>query len=335
MSKSIATEVLPERLAEHRAVRAWSRLDPARVEPERIEILKLRNKSAVYRLAAVGPEGSSVIAKRCRLATGSIERMLYEEFLPRLPLPALRCHGMIEEPDGEFCWLFLENACGEEYSTASAQHRALAAQWLATVHKAATRAGLQTRLPSREPSHYRELLQTSRQALLRHLANPVLRADDLRLLQAISSHFDLLETRWGELEERCAAMPPTLVHGDFATKNARVRSATAGPALLLFDWEYAGWGVPATDLAQFTGRAISPDLATYCAGLNGFLSPRDIRDVERLAECGKFFRLLDNIAWASSFLTFESYLFLEKPMTYLKLFEPRLADALRTAKWMR
>ncbi len=69
--------------------------------------------------------------------------------------------------------------------------------------------------------------------------------------------------------------------------------------------------------------------------MNGFLSPRDIRDVERLAECGKFFRLLDNIAWASSFLTFESYLFLEKPITYLKLFEPRLADALRTAKWMR
>ena len=78
MSKSVATEVLPERLVEHRAVRAWSQLQPDRVEPTRIEILKLKKiKSAVYRLHGIGPDGTAVIAKRCQVATAEVERMIY------------------------------------------------------------------------------------------------------------------------------------------------------------------------------------------------------------------------------------------------------------------
>src|SRR5882724_12827005 len=102
MSKPITTEVLPQNLCEHRAVKAWGQLQPERVEPDSIEILKLKNKSAVYRLAGVGPDGSAVIAKRCRRATALIERMIHEEFLARLPLPSVRWHGFVEEPGGEF-----------------------------------------------------------------------------------------------------------------------------------------------------------------------------------------------------------------------------------------
>src|SRR2546430_5585275 len=43
-------------------------------------------------------------------------RMIYEEVLPRLPVPALDCHGFWEEPAGKFSWLFLEDAIGECYS---------------------------------------------------------------------------------------------------------------------------------------------------------------------------------------------------------------------------
>src|SRR5213593_5205747 len=106
-------EAPPERLSEHRAVKAWAALNPERVEPESIEILKfkrLESKSAVYRLNGVAPDGSAVVAKRCRAVTASVERMIYEEFLPQVPLPAVRYYGHVDEPGGAFCWLFLENA---------------------------------------------------------------------------------------------------------------------------------------------------------------------------------------------------------------------------------
>ena len=126
MSKSVSSEILPEQLAEHRAVRAWSRLEPEQVEPERIEVLKLKNKSAVYRLAGVGSDGSDIIAKRCRATTGLIERLIHREFLAHLALPALRYYGFVEEAGGEFGWLFLERARGTEYSSGNSEHRALA-----------------------------------------------------------------------------------------------------------------------------------------------------------------------------------------------------------------
>ena len=53
MSKPITTEIQPEKLREHRAVQIWSGLQPRRVEPEKIEVLKLKKKTAVYRLVGV------------------------------------------------------------------------------------------------------------------------------------------------------------------------------------------------------------------------------------------------------------------------------------------
>src|SRR5437867_2175965 len=158
MSKPSRTETVTDNLLDHPAVRAWAALKPVRVEPDGIEILKLKNKSAVYRLVGVSEGGSSVVAKRCRTATASVERMMYEEFLPRLPLPALRYHGRVDEAGGEFCWLFLENAGGLEYASRDGEHRALAARWLAAIQTAAVTAGLEGRLPVRDADYYLKLL---------------------------------------------------------------------------------------------------------------------------------------------------------------------------------
>src|SRR6266699_4299956 len=162
MSKTVTTEILPEKLLEHRAVKAWSQLQPERVEPESIEILKLKRKSAVYRLSGVAPDGSAVIAKRCGAETARIERTIHEDFLSHLPVPALACYGFVEEQSERFCWLFLDEAIGREYSPHKAEHRALAGRWLGTMHQAAVNSGLKSRLPGHEPAHYRKLLQTSR-----------------------------------------------------------------------------------------------------------------------------------------------------------------------------
>src|SRR5439155_665542 len=104
MRNCTAEEVLPANLAEHRAVKAWSRLEPERIEPETIDILRLtRKKSAVYRMNGVGPTGAAVIAKRCRTTTASVERLIYETVLSQLSLPVLNFYGFVPEPAGEFC----------------------------------------------------------------------------------------------------------------------------------------------------------------------------------------------------------------------------------------
>ena len=333
MSRPITTEVLPQRLTEHRAAQAWSRLALGTAEPERIEILKLRNKSAVYRLIGVGPGGGSVIAKRSRSATVSIEGTIYRDFLPDAQPQALRYYGTAEEPDGEFCWLFIESADGEDYEIRNPRHRALAGRWLGEIHRAAGRTDLATRLPRREPDDYLERVRECRSTFLLHLGNPELRGDDLLTLREMVSYCDELESHWDELESWCRHATRTLVHGDFAAKNVRVRSGSAGPAFLVFDWECAGWGVPAADLAQFLGRTVSPDLAAYCTALQSSFAARTLLAAMRIARCGDFFRLIDDIQWANSSLGFGPYLTLIKPMSYLQSYKGRLAALLRAAGW--
>ncbi|TAK96942.1 MAG: hypothetical protein EPO07_13995 [Verrucomicrobia bacterium] len=331
MSKSIQNEILPENLTEHRAVRAWAALKPARVEPNGIEILKLKNKSAVYRLTGVGEDGAAVIAKRCLATTATIERMIYEELLPRLPLATLRYYGHVNEPDGKFVWLFIENADGLAYSPRDAEHRALAARWLAALQTTALTTDLGARLPLRDADFYLNRLHETRGLLSVHTVNPELRADELASLEKLVTQLDALEARWPELHAACDGLTPTVVHGDLVTKNVSVRANPDGLELLVFDWEYAGWGVPATDLSQFVGRTLSPDLEVFCAATHGPLHGGADQNIRRLAECGKFFRLIDDIHWASSLLTFESHLFLEKPASYLKSYQPRLAAELHPA----
>src|SRR6185369_5977161 len=50
MSRPVTSEVLPERIEEHRAVQAWRQIQQDRFEPKNIQILKLKRKSSVYRL---------------------------------------------------------------------------------------------------------------------------------------------------------------------------------------------------------------------------------------------------------------------------------------------
>src|SRR6266700_7898126 len=88
---------------EHPAVRAWNKLHPRPCRPAAIETLKRNKKSAIYQLTGIGPGGSTIIAKRCQIGTGVTERIIYEQILPRLPLPALRFFGWVESQVAQFC----------------------------------------------------------------------------------------------------------------------------------------------------------------------------------------------------------------------------------------
>ena len=334
MSKPGRTETLPDNLLDHRAVRAWAALKPGRVEPDGIEILKLRDKCAVYRLGGVGPDGSAVIAKRCRRPACLVERIIYERLFARQLVPALRWYGFLDEPDNVHSWLFLEDAGTGTYLPPCAEHRALAGRWLGTTHAAAAKEqGLELELPDRGPVHFLKRLQVSREELVRHFENPALREDGIRMLKALVGDLDVLEGHWSEVEKVCQDELRTIVHGDFVIKNVRVRTTVGSTSLLVFDWENAGWGVPCTDLAQLTDRTVSPDLDSYASALRGsWLRVSDVR-VRELAECGRFFRLVDEIGWESPLLTFGPCRFVVKPASRLRVYQGQLHQALLAAGW--
>ncbi len=262
MSERTTPEVLTEGVREHPAVQAWLQIQSDSWEPSSLELLQGRRYSTVYRLNHVRQDGARVIAKRCRTATARI-------------------------------------AAGARYSPQLPHNRALAGRWLAKTQLAAMSAGLRSCFPDRGLGHYLRLLQACRAMLLHHLDGSAMSTEDATVFRNIAAHLDALESLWGELEEICDVMPRTLVHGDFVNKNLRVRDTATGDVLLVFDWEFTGWGVPAADLAQLIDRVASPDLNLYCSILNREYSHVHLRDVQAVAACGNLLRLVDQMSWTT------------------------------------
>jgi aminoglycoside phosphotransferase (APT) family kinase protein len=339
-------EALPTwafRLADHPAARAWREIQPGHAapplpargaaadrqcpqgtwgEPDGIDTLQEVKKAAVYRLKGVGPGGAAVIAKRCRTTTAALERTIYEDVLPHLPVTALRYYGCTRQ-DGEFCWLFLEDAGRERYSPYRKEHCALAGRWLGLLHTSAARLASAARLPDRGPGHYLEHLRSARHMILRNLGNPALSGDDLTVLQAIVAQCDLLEARWSQVETWCEGIPSTLVHGDFRPKNVHVRRDHDGTALLPMDWETAGWGVPAPDLARV-------DLRAYWTVVRECWPTLDLPAIKRLANLGTLFCRLAAMNWDSMSLKSD---WLDWPMASIRVCHARLTDAILAIPW--
>ena len=247
MAKDILAEVPETDLLEHPAVIAWRKVAPDHGAPDRITKLKETRRSRVYRLHGAGPGGAPVIAKLGTLAGAAIERTIYEDVLPTLPVTALRLYGLLE--DGARQWLFLEDSGDQRYSYNLEEHRAIAGRWFGSMHSSAARRAAPACLPERGPSYYLEALRSSRETICHSFANPFLHPDDRLALEALLKLYDVIESHWAEVVRLCDPMPRTLVHGDMSAKNARVRTRPAGNILVIFDWDGAGWGVPAVDLA--------------------------------------------------------------------------------------
>lgn len=327
MPKHATVEIIRTDLLEHPAVKAWGELRPGRIEPKSVEILREGKKSAIYRLEGVGPGGAPVIAKRCRTATALIERTIYEEVLPHLPIPVPDYYGFIGEDD-RFSWLFLEDVGRERFSPLIEEHRALAARWLGLMHASAARVAAAARLPDGGPGRYREHLRSARRTIQQNSTNPALNADDLAVLETIVSQCNILEMRWSQVEKCCEAMPSTLVHGDFCPKNIRVRTGRAETGLFPLDWETAGWGVPAADLASAHGRLPTHqvDITSYWSIVRECWPSLDIPAIQRLVIVGRIFRWLAAIDWESTNLPYE---WLEKPMNAMRIYQAELAEAMQ------
>jgi phosphotransferase family enzyme len=321
MSPQPGVAVLWGTLAWHPAVAAWRRIAPDVSDPERIEILRQRNKSATYRLVGAGPNGEAIIAQRSCVAKAQIERTVYEQILPHLPITTPHYYGSTAE-GAERAWLFLEDVGDVQYCDTNAAHRAIAGRWVGAMHVAAARVPAARELPTCGPPRYLAHLRAARHAIQRHLTVPRFTADDVALLERIMSALDQVERQWPCLERACSGMPPTLVHGDFRPKNAGLRTALEGTVLYPFDWELAGWGSPAADLTQI-------DLAAYWSVVCEAWADVRFEDVCRLAGVGRVFQLLAACDWEAMRLVCEYPAGCNRPLaSFERLYGP-LADAVR------
>jgi Phosphotransferase enzyme family len=311
--------------------KAWRRVRPDCVEPQNIEVLQSIPKNAIYRLTGVLTNDHAVIGKRCHRTIAVAERLIYDT-LRRFSLPALTCHGLVPEPGGEFCWLFLEDAAGHPYAVTRADHRTVAGRWLAAVHGLCRRCDLEAELPDRGPGHYLTLVRDVRTTMLARVPNRVLSSEERRLLRTVAADCDVIESRWDELERFCDGMPRTLVHGDFAPRNIRVQTGADGPLLQVFDWDMAGWGFPASDLAQVDLSA-RPDLDTYHAVVEQAFPGLDVHDVRQLTAYGDMLRVIDTIYWETLAMTTDAYQVLYQRLLTIEQYEPQLAAALRAIGW--
>ena len=318
------TSLAPAATDTHNAAfRAWSELRVGGREPTRVEILKDRNASHVYRLAGAGPDGSNVVAKRCLRAGALLERTIYQQVLRHLPVRSLRYYGLVEERDTPFCWLFVEDAAGAPYSsTAAMEHGRLAADWLSGLHTRAQALGRGLDLPVRGPSWYLGCLRSGRDRMRRSLGNPALDEDDRAVLEVIMEQCDSAERRWQQVEECCGAASPTFVHADLHAKNIHV--SLDGRALLPFDWESAGWGPPAIDLGL---RGL--DLHAYGSRVRSAWPGLEPGLLEKLAIVGRLFQLVAHVEWEAKSL---SSSWLHRPMKHMRYYVEEMTEALRAAK---
>jgi hypothetical protein len=282
-------EVVQSNADAHDAVQAWRTFAGTSARVNTIDVLKETSKTAVYRLHTTTADALSVIAKRRRHEAIQYEYSIYADVLPRIPVPALVCHGWLPAGD-ELSWLFLEDSGGEELSYNSSEHMRAATRWVATAHAAASTQVGSARLPDRGANHYLRHLQTARETLERHTGNAALSAEEIELLRAVITLLDALEAQWSDIQSFSGVLPATFSHGDFVQKNVHVRYERGEIVVLPFDWETSGWGVAAADLTR-------ADLDLYWSIVRDVWPNLTLQDTQRMASLGTMFRLLAAISW--------------------------------------
>jgi hypothetical protein len=315
LSKQASQEQVMEKVRP--ALKAWLRVRPGSSEPRGITILKNTPRSTVCRIEGVGPGASDIVAKWCPRRAGELETFIYREILDRLSMESVRCYGFIAEGVGEYGWLFLEDGGitkvaekGESFPTAFAS-------WLALLHGLASNLPIRSRLPERGPAWYLEILRTAWRGLCQSLPERDWDNLDRSAVEKTLACFEVLERNWHVVQERCGGLPWTLVHCDLQPKNILIRHAASGIAFLPLDWEEAGWGAPATDLAAI-------DAASYWSTARRTWASIEFRRVEEQVRCGAVFKILSAVGWEILRLAEGSE---EKAMRRLRIYAPQLTAA--------
>ncbi|MDB5171475.1 MAG: hypothetical protein JWN51_248 [Phycisphaerales bacterium] len=341
----------------HAAIQAWDRLEVRRISPMSAETLKESPRFSAYRLRNAGFEGADVIGMRCRRRRAVVERWVYEQLLPQAGVSVLRFYGEMAEADGLMHWLFVEDASGRPYLPGDPACRAVAARWLGAFHVAAAmraQDAADTALPSHGVDYYEGLLRSALDSL-RRCRRDVVRAPSpgdqyMSALDALTARCEAVASRWDQVRRACERVPLTIVHGDFADRNLRVRDgdyqiagyrrAPAGGyaasqlVLYPFDWEDAAWGPPAIDLIQDdtdrTYDAANADLSVYLDTVTPYWPGLDENAIRTLSEIGRLFWLILAIQQDSTCVAPE---WIEQRLRNFQLYADGLAQAFGMLGW--
>jgi aminoglycoside phosphotransferase (APT) family kinase protein len=262
-----------------RAVRAAGlEHDPSRA----IEPIGRKPRGMVFRLTCRGADPASVIAKGGDRASATLERLIYQSVLRRLPVATPRLYGVFD--DGDRIWLVLEDLGPVEPIWDDAVEARELAGWCARAHRATAMLADLPALPDRGPAHFWTRLQHAKHHLEQRMATTA-ELRDRECLRLARAACDEVDARWDLIVRACEGFPSSLVHGDLAAQNLRVRHTGQDRELVVLDWEKAGWGVPAVDVARLNLE----DYRAFC----GYQSPFSAwADLSRLAWAGSVFRAL-------------------------------------------
>lgn len=323
-------------LARDPAARAWAAVGGE--PPASVSLMReaTRSKPSLYRLAFDRPGTAAVFAKRARGDMLDLERRIYETILPQLPVTVAPYRGGCDDDEG-FSWMFVEDVGERCLSPADPQHRVLAGRWLGLLHRSAADVVAGVPLPDAGAGRYLAHLRAGREEIRRCSGNRALSPEDRGVLEAVLDVGEALEARWGEIERACEGLPVTLVHADFQPKNLRIRMSEAGPMLCPIDWETAGRGVPAADLARASssGLVMLADPAAYETMVRERWTHMDSAAVRRLSVLGHLFQPLAGIHWACADLRFEDARCLIRPVTSMRRYLTQISVAFEAGKgWL-
>jgi len=322
-------------LDRHPAARAWVSLGGA--VPDGVAVVRevSRSKPAVHRLSFSGSE-PAVFVKSFHADRLALERRIYETILPRLPVTAAPYCGTWEDGEG-WAWMFVEDVGELCISPRDPEHRVLAARWMGLLHHSAAAVVADEPLPDAGPGRYVGHLRAGRDEIRQGLGNRCLTPDDREVLNAVLALGDLVESRWPPFERACEDYPITLVHADFQPKNVRIRMTDRGPSLSPIDWETAGRGVPAADLARANspGLVMQFDPPAYEAAVREGWPQLDGASIRRLSIMGHVFQSLAGIYWSSADLRFEDPRCLIRPVSSMRRYITQISSALEAgAEWL-
>jgi hypothetical protein len=247
-----------------------------------VEPLNRKPDRVIFRVHCLGDRPASVIAKRAAAEKAAIEQTVYESILERLPVRKATLYGAFD--DGDDKWLVLEDIGDVEPAFDDNGVIQELSAWLAIVHRSVSELVGLPRLPDRGPAHFRTRLQQARSGLdgrLRAASDP----RERKIFHEAVLACDAVADRWEAVALACEGVPPSLVHGDLAAQNLRLSAEGGCRKLVVLDWEKAGWGVPAVDLAHV-------DLGAYSKTAGGTSLGCAPRDLERAYRAGRLFRVL-------------------------------------------
>jgi aminoglycoside phosphotransferase (APT) family kinase protein len=303
------------------AAALWEARGERPIDPARAQVLKSSKKCTVLRIPALDARGPNVVVKVRRPKEVDAEIAFYERVAPHLPVEVPAMHFALEL--GTDTWTFMEDAGDDQYRGDRPEHVRSMTSWLAAVHREAS-ATPATSMPRRTATHYFEHMESARAAISAALDEQVIGVDDRRLLIAFRVLLDRVRVAWDDVVRVCDRGPMTLVHGDLAAKNIRIRPQPGGPRVLVLDWETAGWGWAAPDLASGSvGWGI--DLDRYRVEAGRIIDGWAERDLRSYAAIGSVLRYLAAADWAARSLR---YLPGKRAAPYLRAYSDPLERAL-------